>query len=147
MERAEAARARAIARTMEAERDTARETIVKITEDQRKLTSEHLALKRLVAETSSRNDEEKDKGDQGTGTKRKRACLTAEALLQLEEVAETTAIERGTREDLTDSSRTLGIDDGTECADEKPPMKKFKLQKRVWTPGKGDEGIRNPDHD
>ncbi|KIM77916.1 hypothetical protein PILCRDRAFT_605706 [Piloderma croceum F 1598] len=39
-ERAEAARAREIARTMEAERDTARESVVKITEDHRKLTRE-----------------------------------------------------------------------------------------------------------
>jgi hypothetical protein len=139
-ERAEAERARAIARTMEAERDTARERVVKITDDHRKLTSEHLALKCLAAETNSRNGEEREKDDQGTGTKRKRACLTAEALLQLEEVAEATAIERRTQDDSTDFSSTFWADDEVECADEKPPMKKFKLQKRVWTPGRGGEG-------
>jgi hypothetical protein len=139
---------------MEAERDTARESVVKITEDQRKLTNEHLALKCLVAETNSRDGEEKEKDGQGTGTKRKRARLTAEALLRLEEVVEATAIEGGTRDDSTDSSRTFGADDGAECADEKPPRKKFRLQKRVWTPGRGGEGaltntgdIRNLDHD
>jgi hypothetical protein len=132
-ERAETARARTFARMMEAERDTARESVIKIAGDQRKLMDEHLELKCQVAEPNSPGVQEK-----GRGRKRKRGCLTVEALSRLQKKeAEVPAIEGGTRDDLTDSTGTRASDDGV---DEKPPMKKFRLQKRVWTPGRGGEG-------
>jgi hypothetical protein len=140
-ERVETAKARAIARTMEAERNTARESVIKITGDQKKLMKEHLALKVQLAEVKLPSVEEMEKESQGTSRKRKRTCLTAEALSCLEKQEdEGENTERGPPDNLVDSCKLHACDDAVERIDEKPPLKRFRLQKRVWKQNRSGEG-------
>ena len=140
-ERAETAKARTIARTMEAERNTARESVIKITGDQKKLMKEHLTLKVQLAGVKLPSVEETEGESQGTGKKRKRTCLTAEALSCLEkQEAEEEDTKRGTPDNLGDSCKLHACDDAAERVDEKPPLKRFRLQKRVWRQNRSGEG-------
>lgn len=128
---AETARARALARTLKAERDTAREMVFKFMDDQRNSKKPSL--------------QETEKGGQESRRKRKRACLTTETFSLLQEEETKVAIERKVPGDTVDGQETrLNVDTS-------PPPKKFKLQKRIWTPsGCGDrplasvDGIKEP---
>lgn len=132
-EKAETERARAIAKTLEAERNIVREDFMRVSWRHKKLVQEHIALRSRVVETKTQppRAQEDEKGELESGKKRKRGC-DALARLETAEAGVATA-ERGMPDCSSDSSETHSADDEAECVDEKPAVKKFKLRKRVWT--------------
>jgi len=143
-EKAATERARALARTLEAERDAAREMVFKAMEDRRTLNKEHVTPKCSVARTDLPSPKVNEKEDCESGKKRKRACLTAETLSQLAAEEAEIANELGSQGDSTGDRERLRethpSDSAIECVGESPPLKKFKLQKRLWTPGGSADG-------
>jgi len=114
--------------------------VFKIMEDQWTVKKEHMTPKCSVVRTKLPSPNVNEKEHRESGKKRKRGCLTAEALSQLTAEQAEISIKRGSQDDSTSDRGTHPSDNAVERMGESPPLKKFKLEKRLWTPGGSAEG-------